>query len=415
MAVAQEKGLRLSPVNLIAAACLIETLSLLTLSTFPSLIPVFQVTWNLTNTEAGTISGLYFAGQLVSVTLLLAMMDRWDGRPMFLAGLFVGFLSGIGFVIATGFWSAGLWRFLQGFALGATYIPGLKILTDHLPPDYRSRGTSFYTATYYLAAGASYFLALESEPVFGWQGSFFLASLGPFLGLIIARQVIPSSPPPPNEGGETVRIFDFTGTLKNRKAIGFSLLYGLHSMELIAFTSWLVPFLAFSHMLQAPDSPGSDWSLGIVAAIVLTAGLPASICFNEVAHRIGRQALIVAVMVVSAVVAVAFASIPSWNYAVVVFLAFVFSMSIAADSSAITGGVLSVADPAHKGRTMSLYSLIGFGGAFLGPVIFGAVLDLAGGEHDQAAWIAAFAAIACLVLTGPVIVWRWIGFSEKIH
>jgi len=42
MAVAQEKGLRLSPVNLIAVACLIETLSMLTLSTFPSLVPVFQ-------------------------------------------------------------------------------------------------------------------------------------------------------------------------------------------------------------------------------------------------------------------------------------------------------------------------------------------------------------------------------------
>jgi MFS family permease len=409
------KTLPLSPLALIAIACLIEVLSMLTLSTFPSLIPVFQETWSLTNTEAGTISGLFFAGELISVTLLAAMMDRWDGRPIFLAGLFVGFLAGIGFMAATGFWSAGVWRFLQGFALGATYIPGLKILTDHLLPAYRSRGVSFYTATYYFAAGASYFLALESEPVFGWQISFFLASLGPLVGLVIAWKTIPASPPPPHEGAGKVRIFDFSGALNNRKAIGFSLLYGLHNMELIAFSSWLIPFFAFSQSLQAPDPSGSVWSLGIIAAIVSTAALPASIFFNEVAHRVGRQALIVAVAFVSIAVAITFAFSAGWGFASVVFLAFMFSMSIAADSSAITGGVLAVANPLHKGRTMSLYSLVGFTGAFLGPVIFGAVLDLAGGEHDPMAWVAAFAAIAGLVLAGPVIVWRFIGFSDKIH
>lgn len=405
----------LSPLAFIAVACLIETLSMLTLSTFPSLIPVFQDTWKLSNTEAGTISGLFFAGELISVTLLAAMMDRWDGRPIFLVGLFVGFLAGIGFMVSTGFLSAGVWRFLQGFALGATYIPGLKILTDHLPPAYRSRGTSFYTATYYFAAGASYFLALESEPVFGWQISFLLASLGPLIGLMVAWKTIPASPPPPHVGEGKVRIFDFTGTLSNRKAIGFSLLYGLHNMELIAFSSWLIPFLAFSQTLQAPDPSGSGWSLGVIAAFVSTAALPASIFFNEVAHRIGRQALIVIVAFVSVAVAITFAASPAWGYTAVVFLAFVFSMSIAADSSALTGGVLAVADPVHKGRTMSLYSLVGFTGAFLGPVIFGGVLDVAGGERDPAAWVAAFAAIAGLVLLGPVIVWRFIGFSDKIH
>ncbi|MBT3557608.1 MAG: MFS transporter [Rhodospirillales bacterium] len=388
---------------------------MLTLSTFPSLIPVFQDAWGLSNTEAGTISGLFFAGELISVTLLSAMMDRWDGRPIFLIGLFVGCLSGIGFLIATGFWSAGAWRFLQGFALGATYMPGLKILTDHLPPEYRSRGTSFYTATYYLAAGFSYFLALETEPLFGWQTSFLLASLGPFVGLMVAWKTIPSSPPPPQEGNTPVKVFDFSGALKNRKAIGFSLLYGLHNMELIAFSSWLVPFLAYSQTLQPSASSGSGWSLGIIAAFVSTAALPASIFFNEITHRVGRQALIVAVAVVSVTVAITFAYSPTWGYTAVVLLAFVFSMSIAADSSAITGGVLSVIDPAHKGRSMSLYSLVGFTGAFIGPVIFGMVLDGFGGEHDPLAWIAAFAAIAGLVLIGPIIVWRMIGFSEKIY
>jgi MFS family permease len=74
-----------------------------------------------------------------------------------------------------------------------------------------------------------------------------------------------------------------------------------------------------------------------------------------------------------------------------------------------------VIDPVHKGRTMSLYSLIGFTGAFIGPVIFGVVLDAFGGEQNPDAWLAAFMTIAGLVLLGPIIVWRLIGFSEDIY
>lgn len=406
---------KLSPVGFIVVACLIEILSMLTLSTFPSLIPVFQNAWGISNTEAGTISGLFFAGELISVTVLSAMMDKWDGRPIFLIGLFLGFLSGIGFIAASGFWTAGMSRFLQGIALGATYMPGLKILTDHLPPKFQSRGTSFYTATYYLAAGLSFLLALETEPFFGWQVSFLLASLGPLFGLLIAWKTIPSSFPPSSQNLETVQVFNFSSALSNRKAVGFSILYGLHNMELVAFSSWLIPFLAFSQTFQSPDISGSGWSLGIIAAIVSTAALPASIFFNEVTHRIGRQALIVIVAFVSVSTAIVFAYSPSWGFGIVVFLAFVFSMSIAADSSAITGGVLAVVDQAHKGRTMSLYSLVGFSGAFVGPVIFGMVLDSTGGELNPMAWIAAFSTIAGLVMIGPVVVWRLIGFSEKIY
>jgi hypothetical protein len=37
-------------------------------------------------------------------------------------------------------------------------------------------------------------------------------------------------------------------------------------------------------------------------------------------------------------------------------------------------------------------------------VIFGAALDLAGGDRAPSAWLAAFAAISGLVLLGPLVV-----------
>ena len=138
------------------------------LSTFPSLIPIFRAAWGISNTEAGWISGVFFAGMLGAVAIGTALTDRVDARRVFASGLAIGGLGALGFAgSATGVWSAGFWRLLQGIGFGATYMPGLKLLTDLLPVRSASRATSFYTATYYLGAGLSYLLAIDLEAALG--------------------------------------------------------------------------------------------------------------------------------------------------------------------------------------------------------------------------------------------------------
>ena len=159
-----------NPVAIILWACGIEILSMLVLSSYPSLIPVLQGPWRLTNAEAGTINGLFFAGVLASVAVVTTLTDRFDARGMYLGFLALGAAAAMAFAAAAdGFASAAALRFLEGVALGGTYMPGLRILTDNVPDRYRSRATSFYTASYFLAAGLSFFLALELEPAVGWR------------------------------------------------------------------------------------------------------------------------------------------------------------------------------------------------------------------------------------------------------
>jgi len=55
---------------------------------------------------------------------------------------------------------------------------------------------------------------------------------------------------------------------------------------------------------------------------------------------------------------------------------------------------------------LGLYSLAGFGGGMLGPVIFGAALDTAGGAAKRIGWVAGFAAIGSGCLVAPLIA-RW--------
>jgi MFS family permease len=402
---------RLPPAGLITLACVIEVLSMTPLATFPSLIPVFRAVFGISNTEAGWISGVFFAGMLGAVAVGTALTDRVDARRVFMSGLAIGGLGALGFAgTATGVWSAAFWRVVQGVGFGATYMPGLKLLIDLLTVRSASRATSFYTATYYLGAGLSYLVALELEAAVGWRSTFALTALGPLAGLALAAVLIPP-PTKPDQRPET-RLLDYRPVLASRRVLGFALIYGLHNVEVFAFNSWLVPFLVFSRSLQEPAAPDAGWGLGTIAALASVVGLPASIAGNEVAQRIGRQPVIVGVMVGSAALGVILGSLPGATFTLVVLLTFAYSAAIAADSATTTAGVVEVAPARYKGTTMSLYAIVGFTGASVGPVIFGATLDLAGGDQVARAWLAAFGAIALLMLLGPLIVRQLIGMKR---
>src|SRR5690606_8217128 len=117
----------------VLAMCLAEVLGMLGFSTFQALIPTFQAEWDISNTEAGWISGIYFAGYVGAVPVLSAFTDRVDAKKVVLASLAVGGGASLAFaVFADGFWGALLWRALQGVGLAGTYMPGLKALSDRV-------------------------------------------------------------------------------------------------------------------------------------------------------------------------------------------------------------------------------------------------------------------------------------------
>jgi len=75
------------------------------------------------------------------------------------------------------------------------------------------------------------------------------------------------------------------------------------------------------------------------------------------------------------------------------------------DSGALTSGVIASTPPAQRGATMAVYSFSGFTAAFLAPLVFGVVLDLAGGNQSQIAWGLAFASIGIFGVLAPAARW----------
>lgn len=380
-----------SPGHAIALLCAAEALSMLGFATFPALLPLLQGVWQLSGREAGVIVGAYFGGYMLAVPLLSSLTDRLDARYVYLGSCLLASAGLFGFAaFALGPISAALFQGVSGAGLAGTYMPGLRLLTDRIAGTRQSRYVAFYTSTFGIGTSASLVLAGWSAAVLGWQGAFALAGLGPLAAggiVIVALQSIPPS------ATHTTQTIPATRRplLADQSARVYVLGYAAHCWELFGLRSWMVAFVAFCYVLD----PGSAGALApaTVAALINLLGQPASILGNEAASHIGRRRLIFTAMLASASFAwiTGFAGSLAWWLAPLLLL--IYNTAVMADSAALTAGLVAAAPVARRGAVMALHSFLGFGAGFLSPLVFGFVLDLAGGKDDSVAWGFAFGSL----------------------
>jgi MFS family permease len=86
-------------------------------------------------------------------------------------------------------------------------------------------------------------------------------------------------------------------------------------------------------------------------------------------------------------------------FLLLVLIAGVYSAVIMADSGSLTAGTVESARHDERGATLAVHSVLGFSGGFLGPLVVGLVLDLAGGQSSYAAWV-----FACMVIAAGSLV-----------
>ncbi len=375
---------------LAVAMCIAEVFGMLGFSTFPALIPAFEQEWDLTKTESGWISGIYFAGYVAIVPVLTSLTDRIDPRRVILVSLVVGTAGAVGFAtLAEGFWTALVFRSLQGAGLAGTYMPGLKALSDATEGSaHQSRYVAFYTSSFGIGAGLSFVAAGEMTALLDWRWAFAVAAVGSAVSFVVIVAVLaPSRPAAPKH---VSHFLDFRPVLRNRRAMRYILGYDGHNWELFAMRSWTVAFLVF-----AQGGPADDTKTRIataIAAIATLLGVPASIVGNELAVRIGRHRWILLITSASMALSlvIGFSAGLSWGLAVA--LSLLYGILATGDSAALTAGTVGAAEPGQRGATLAMHSFIGFMGGIVGPPAVGAVLD-AIGRDSVTGWGVAFFAV----------------------
>ena len=173
---------QLTPVRLTLLMCGAEIFSMTGFAAYTTLLPVLQLEWALSNSEAGLVSGIYYAGYVMATPILTSLTDRVDARRVYLAACLMSCVGAAGFMLlAGGLASALFFQFLIGAGLGGSYMPGLKMLADRLEGAAQSRAVAFYTASFGIGSSLSIFICGLIGAAYGWQAAFGYGVLGPVI------------------------------------------------------------------------------------------------------------------------------------------------------------------------------------------------------------------------------------------
>jgi MFS family permease len=375
---------------------------------FASTLSELAGLWHIDATHAGWISSAYFLGYTAAVPLLVALTDRFDPRKIYLAGCLVGTCACVGFSqFANGLWSASLLQALAGIGVGATYMPGLRILTTRLGLRARIRAVPYYTTTFAVGTSLSYMLSGWMAAHFGWRSAFLAVAAGPLIAAALVTMATWRTVPIELELRPTRHPLDFRPVLRNRQAMAYVLAYGGHCWEMFAFRAWLPTFLLFAWHRYRIANAGlavARWSM-----LIVLIGVPASIIGAESVESGTRNRNIRRFQFASIVLCLLAVACLGFSLWLTLAALFAYNVAIAADSGALTAGAVVSAYPNEQGATLAVYALIGFLGAGIGPLIAGCALDLSGGLQSARAWYFGFAAMgigSALAAIAITVTWK---------
>ncbi|MDB5810921.1 MAG: hypothetical protein JWN94_3043 [Betaproteobacteria bacterium] len=393
----------LSGKRLVALVCGAQVLVQIGAFFWPALLPEMMPLWGLTNTQAGWITASFYGAYLLSVPVLVTLTDRFDARLVYLFGVACTIVGHTLFgFYADGFWSAFWTRALTGLGWAGTYMTGVKLLADQVDAKLMSRAVTGHAASIGISGALSFSCAGLIAQHYSWHAAFIAAGICAAIAWVLIALWVPKrqgTVAKPKDGGA---LFDFRPVLRNRSAIAYSIGYCIHTLEMNSLRGWGVAFLGY----VAASTGASDSALS--PAFVMTAlgliGTVASVAGNEAAIRIGRRNLVAIAMLGSIVVGCLIGVVGTQAYWIATLLLLVYGFVIWLDSSSLTAGAAGTAEPSRRGAQLAVHSSLGYAGGFIGPLMIGVVLDLAGGM-SRLGWSVAFFSIAVLMLAALTVFW----------
>jgi predicted MFS family arabinose efflux permease len=392
-------ALRVTPLRLVILVCAAQVCAQIGAYTWPALLPTLIPAWGLSNSEAGWVTGLFYAAYTVSVPILVTLTDRIDPRSIYLMGVALTVGSHLWFgVFADGFWGAAAARAIAGVGWAGTYMTGLKLLADRVEPALMSRAVAGHAASIGIAGSLSFALAGGLGGWVGWRGAFVAAAACAAAAWLVVAVFAPPAPRR-HDIPRGAALFDFRPVLRNRSAVAYAVAYCVHTWEMNAVRGWVVAFLAY--VAHTTGGPGTWIAPTVIATAMGLVGTWASVAGNELSMRLGRQRLVRVAMTSCIVCAAGVGFLGSRSYALAALLTLGYGALIWLDSSSLTAGAAGSADPNRRGATLALHSMFGYAGGMLGPLAIGWILDLAGGM-SPIGWGLAFLHLGVVVLIGEL-------------
>ncbi|MFT3921158.1 MAG: MFS transporter [Myxococcales bacterium] len=367
--------------------CSACTLSLTSFASFPALMPRLFVDWQLSTREATFVNAAFYAGYVLVSPVLTTLTDRVDARRIVLVSCALGALAAMAFAASGGtlWWAMGA-RAASGVATAGSFMPGLRALTDRVQVSRQARYVGYYMGCFALGTSLSYAACEALAARLGADLALWCMALGPALAIPFALTLAPLGLP---AASQSSWLPNPAPILRNRAAFGLVCCYGLHTWELFTLRSWGVAFLNFAQSAENFRAP-FWWAPATVVGLANVLTVPASVFGVGFAERIGRVRWVGSVMVASSLSfgALAWAELLPAPLACMAVL--LCGALMGADSATLTSGVVAQVPMHERGLGMAVHTTVGFLGAFAGPLMFGLILDAAGGPSEPLAWTKSF-------------------------
>lgn len=389
----------LTPRRLVAVMCLAQVLAQIGAYAWPALLPTFMGAWHLDNSDAGWITGIFYAAYTLAVPFLVTLTDRVDPKRVYLFGVATTAAAHLAFVaVVDGFWSALIARALAGIGWAGTYMTGLKLLADRVSGTLMARAVAGHAAGVGVAGALSFVVADALARRWGWEAAFAVSGACAAAAFALIFTAAPWQPrrraAPPG-----TPLIDFRPVIRNRPAMAYAVAYCVHTWEMNALRGWAVAFLGYVAAATAADP---TWMTpAAITTVTALAGTAASVGGNEIAIKWGRARMVRVTMIAALLCGAVIGFIGAADYNLAAALVVLWGILIWLDSSTLTGGTTLHAAPERRGATLAVHSMLGYAGGFVGPLALGWALDVMGGM-SRAGWGVAFASSAVAVLAGRV-------------
>src|SRR5829696_4489559 len=181
----------ISGAKLVAVVCAAQIFVQIGAGFWPALLPQMMQLWQLSNSEAGWITAIFYGAYMVSVPVLVTLTDRVDPKRVYLFGVAATVIGHLMFSLyADSFWSAFLMRALTGMGWAGTYMTGLKLLADQVDAKMMSRATAGHAASIGISGALSFACGDLIANLAGWRAAFLVAAVSASVAWLMIAFVV---------------------------------------------------------------------------------------------------------------------------------------------------------------------------------------------------------------------------------
>lgn len=342
---------------------------------FAGALPLIQADWQLSNAQAGAIQAAGQVGYVLAVLILSSLTDYVGAELLIIGGALWAGLSNLAFAgLAHDTASAMVFRALTGLGVAGIYMPGVRLISQRFPTSQRGRAVGLFVASFTLGSAASIALGGSLAAALGWRPAFVLTSIGPLAGGLIGWRALPRTDGSPQ--AHSLRApRPMSELLHNCPALLAIVTYTAHAWELLGLRGWLPAFLTAALIYAGADLAEATRSGATMAGVATLLGAVSNASVAALSDRFGRTRTIMVVNTASFVCTLGLGLTLTLPWALVAGAGLATAFLANADSAVISTTLTEIVPVDYLGRTLAVYSSLGFTAGAIAPLAFGAVLD----------------------------------------